>query len=389
MSATPSQRRETLLQHLGEEEHYLGAVAPPMVLTSTFVFDDVASFMASGTYEKGSGYNYSRIVNPTLEMAEVKIAALEQAEQAKLFSSGMAAISAGIMSCIEAGSHVVAVDTLYGPTRSFLSSYLSKFNVEVTYVTGIDPQDFVAATRPNTTLWYLESPSSILYRLQDLQAVSALARERGVATMIDNSYASPWFQQPCAHGIDLVAHSASKYLGGHSDLVAGVLAGSRAKMMKILKQEVSLFGGILHPFGAWQILRNLRTMHLKVKAVGEAADQVAAFLKTQSWCSEVFHVGLPDFPQKELRDRQMTGWTGLMSFAPADQTREGVIRFVEALKLYQLGVSWGGHESLVVALDTHPLNWESGKWIVRLYCGLEHPQDMIEDLSQAACAAGW
>jgi cystathionine beta-lyase/cystathionine gamma-synthase len=384
-----SLRRETILQHLGEEEKYHGAVAPPLVMTSTFVFDSSDEMKRCFGPGGPDRFVYSRMGNPTLEQAEKKIAAMEQTEAARLFSSGMAAISAGIMSCVHAGAHVVAVDTVYGPTKTFLLDYLRRFGVETTLVSGLNSEEFVEASRPNTTLWFVESPSSIVFRLQDLEEVARLAKERGISTMIDNSYASPWYQQPTVHGIDLVAHSASKYLGGHSDLIAGCLACSQERMTKINFDEVAHLGGILHPFGAWQILRALRTLPIKLKAVAEAADHVSAWLKGQSWSGEVIHVGDPDFAQAELRDKQMSGWTGLFSFIPEDQSPESISVFVENLRLFRLGVSWGGHESLVVALPIQAMGWEGKKWVIRLYCGLEHPEDLCDDLMGAARACGW
>lgn len=381
-------RLETLLQHLGEDDHYCGAVAPPIAQTSLFVFDTVADFRQSFEYKPGT-FNYSRIKNPTNDLAEQKIAAMEGCEAAHLFSSGMAAISAGILSCVQSGGHVVAVDTLYGPTRNFLSDYGKRLNIEVTYVVGEDPADFEKAARPNTQLVYLESPSSLLFRLQDLKAVADWAKSRGVATMIDNSYSSPWFQSPATFGIDIVAHSASKYLGGHSDVVAGALATSRERMDRMIKDEIALFGGTLAPFPAWLILRSLRTLPIKMKAHESAANEVAAWLTGRAWCEAVYHVGLADHPQADLRDIQMRGTGGLFSFRPSDQDPDRLTRFVESLKVFQLGVSWGGYESLVVPIETHPMDWSQPGYIVRLFCGLEHPEDLISDLEQAAAAAGW
>ena len=160
-------------------------------------------------------------------------------------------------------------------------------------------------------------------------------------------------------------------------------------MIKLLREEVALFGGALHPFGAWQILRGLRTLPLKVKAVAESADQVAGWVRQQPWVSETLHVGFDDFPQRELRDKQMSGWTGLFSFIPQCQDEKTVHTFLEALRIFQLGVSWGGHESLAVALKPSSMLRPEPTWLVRLYCGLEHPDDMIKDIQQAAAQVGW
>ena len=222
-----------------------------------------------------------------------------------------------------------------------------------------------------------------MFRLQDLEAIGAFAKERGINTAIDNTYASPFYQNPTKFGIDYVLHTGSKYLGGHSDLIAGALCCSHERMDSIMANELPVFGHALPPFQAWLITRSLRTMHLKIKAVQECADKIAHWLRSQPKVEHVYHVGFDDHPQAALRDKQMTGTTGLISFVPIDQSRESVRKFTEATRLFHLGVSWGGHESLIVPLEFQPMDWPEKKWVVRLYCGLEHPDDLIEDLEQA------
>ncbi|MCG9894595.1 MAG: aminotransferase class V-fold PLP-dependent enzyme, partial [Fimbriimonadaceae bacterium] len=342
----------TLLQHLGEADTPHGAAAPGLCMTSTFRFDSVAAFTDAYRLDTDRPL-YSRIGNPTVALAAEKIAALEHAERTLIFGSGMAGISAGILSSVQAGGHVVYVETAYGPARELIADRLPRYGVTSTSVVGDDPAEIEAAIRPETSLIYLESPSSMVMRLQDLAAVAEIARPRGIRTMIDNTYAGPYLQRPLDLGIDLTAASASKYLGGHSDLVAGTLSGRRELMESVMRWELPLLGGIIHPFGAWQILRALRTLPLRLEAVGRTADEVAGWLKRQPWCGELRHVGDPDFPQAELRDRQMAGTTGLFSFFPAVQEKEAVHRFVEALRYFRLGVRWGGHGSLVVCPQVH------------------------------------
>jgi cystathionine beta-lyase/cystathionine gamma-synthase len=381
-------RPETVAQREGEETHVLGAVVPPIFQNSLFVHETWESFEESMSYPAGGPYNYSRLGNPTLEAAERKIAALEGCDEARLTSSGMAAVAAGVFSCVGSGSHVVCVDSVYGPTRKFLTEWLARFGVGVDFVVGEDPQEFVRASRPETALWYLESPASIVFRLQDLTAVAGLAQERGVATMIDNSYASPVFQQPHRHGVALVMHTVSKYLGGHSDVVGGVLCGAEGRMRAILTAEYELLGSAMSPFNAWLVNRSMRTLTLRMRAVQEAGNTVARWLEARPEVTRVHHVGLGSFPQAELRDRQMSGTGGLLSFEPRTNTREWCKRFTESLRLYRMGVSWGGHESLAVALECKPMDWPAPRWLVRLYNGLEHPDDLLEDLDQAFRAAG-
>ncbi len=383
MAAPHRWRSRTIAQHVGEDEKLLGAVAPPIFQNTLFVQEDWDAFTRSAEALEGPPYLYSRLTNPTLQVAEKKIAALEGTESCKLLGSGMAAMSGAIMARVEAGSHVVCVDSVYGPTRKFLTDYLCRFGVETSYVVGEDPQEVFDACRPKTSLIFLESPSSLLYRLQDLGAIGSWARERGISTAIDSTYSTPLNQNPAAFGIDTVCHTVSKYLGGHSDVIGGAICCSAERMRGITFGEAELFGTVMSPFNAWLVNRSMRTLHLRVRAVAETADRVANWLRGRDEVARVFHVGLPDFPQAELRDRQMRGWGGLLTFEPRDQRVEWVRPFTEALRVYRLGVSWGGHESLVVPLEVQPMDWPEKRWIVRLYCGLEDPEDLLEDLEQA------
>lgn len=384
--SNPGPRRSTAIQHAGEEERVGRAVVPPIFQTSLFVFDDLVNFWDAYDYTgpERPPHSYSRVSNPTLELLEHKLALLEGTEDAKVFGSGMAAISAAILSSVSAGSHVICVDTAYGPTRKFLAEYLCRFGVETTFVVGAKLEEFEAALRSNTNLIVLESPSSFFFLHQDLAGVAALARERGITTMIDNSYASPLRQNPAAFGIDLVVHSASKYLNGHSDLTAGVVCASRERVLRLMEHEVQYLGGALAPMMAWLLLRGLRTLEVRLDRVEATALRVARWLRERPEVARVHHPALHDDPdQQALYARQMSGTTGLFSFEPAFQEQEDVFAFVESLRVFQRGVSWGGHESLVVALPLTPLHVGREHWVVRLYCGLEDPEDLIEDLHQA------
>lgn len=380
---------DTILQHLGEDERYFGAVTPPICMTSLFVHEDCASFEESFSYRKTEPekYNYSRIQNPTLRIVERKIAALEGTDCAKLFSSGMAAISAAIMSCVEQGAHVVCVDTSYGPTRQFLSDYLPRFGVTTTMVDGRSTEEVFDAVRPETELIVLESPSSFLFRCQDFAAICGFAKERGIATMTDNSYASPLFQNPARFGVDLVVHSATKFLGGHSDLVAGVVCGSEERMSSLLTNEVALFGAALSPFPAWLIMRGMRTLRVRMEDSRRRGDALAAWLAERPEVVRVFHAGDPAHPQRDLIERQMSGWCSLLSFEPVFQSKEQAVRFLDALRVFQLGVSWGGHESLATGFPMQTLADPAPVWIIRLYAGMEDMRDLLADLDGAFAAA--
>lgn len=374
----------TLLQHFGEEEKPHRAVAPPIFQTSLFVYDSCEEFWhAMAETPGGPPYHYSRIGNPTLDIVEKKVALLERTESAKVFGSGMAAISVAIMGEIEQGSHVVAVDTCYGVTKFMFDQFLPKFGVTTTYVDGLTPESVLDAIRPETSLVYLESPSSIVFRLQDLEAICRGCREKGVTTIFDNSYASPIYQTPSEFGIDLVVHSATKYLSGHSDITAGVIASSNERIDRLIRKEIAIFGSLLAPFPAWLMLRGIRTLPLRLRRHEESANIVAAWLEGRPEVEQVRHVGLPSFDQRALFCKQMRGSGGLFSFVPKNQDRAAITRFVDALQLYQIGVSWGGFESLAVLIEMQPIGWEKPTQVVRLYCGLEDPKDMIRDLERA------
>jgi cystathionine beta-lyase len=376
--------KETLLQHLGEEEKIKGAVAPPIFMNSLFVFPNQADFDAtSSCFVDKQGY-YSRVGNPSLEIAEKKIAMLEGTESCRLVGSGMAAITTAIMSCVVSGSHIVVVDTCYGPARDFIVSYLKPFGVTHTFVDGRSTEAVLGAITSETTMVYLESPSSVVFRLQDLEAIAGACRAKGITTVCDNTYATPLYQQPHALGIDIIVHSVTKYLGGHSDVVAGAICCSRARMDRIVKQEIALFGSILNPFGGWMVTRSLRTLKLRLKAHEATGNTIAKWLEAQPWVDVVHHVGSATFPQNELYRKQMQGSGGLLSFEPKNQDRKASERFVDALEIFGLGVSWGGFESLSVQFPYKPMDYPTARQVVRLFCGLEDPDDLIADLDQAA-----
>jgi cystathionine beta-lyase len=374
---------ETLCAHGGDEPgRHLGAPVPPIYQNSLFTSPDTETFLQRGERHPGV-YDYTRVANPTTDVLEAKLAALERTEAARCFGSGMAAVAAAILHGVRSGDHLIAVETVYGPTRAFLTDYLPRFQVGVTFVPGTDPQQFADALRPETRLIYLESPSSLVFEMQDLAAVASLARDRGIVTVIDNSWASPYFQNPLLLGIDLVLHSATKYLGGHSDVVAGVVLGPRERMQALTAQEGRLLGGILDPFAAWLLLRGVRTLPLRMERHQQTGLAVARFLEEHPRVARVYYPGLPSHPQYELSRRQMRGCSGLLSFALKEPGPEAVARVVDRLHYFGIGVSWGGFESLAIPI---PLPAESGSEPgvgIRVSVGLETVGDLLADLDQA------
>lgn len=376
---------DTALQHVGEEFKPWGAVVPPIFQNSLFVFDSYADFTAQHAGSvNGAPFHYSRISNPTVDIVTKKLALLEGTEDALAFNSGMAAITAAIMSAVSAGAHIVCLDTCYGPTRNFIEKYLPRFGVSVTFVDGLSPESVLDALKPETTLVYLESPSSIIFRIQDFEAITAECRRRGIVTVSDNSYASPIHQNPAKFGVDIVVHSATKYLCGHSDVVAGALMASRDRVKQIVMGgELEYFGNILPPFQAWLMLRGLRTLKMRLNHSAETAHQMALFLRERPEVRHVNHVRFFEGRQKELFEKQMTGSGGLVSFEPVIQDKAYLERLINALKLFQLGVSWGGFESLGVPIEYHALGWDEPRLLVRLYCGYEDIRDMTADVDRA------
>jgi cystathionine beta-lyase/cystathionine gamma-synthase len=371
---------------VAEEKPSGSPVAPPIAQTSLFVFDTVEELWESQAATVGPPFAYSRISNPTLDIVEQKIALLEGTEACKCYTSGMAAISSAIMSSVQSGSHVVALDTCYGPTKQFLKDYLPKFGVESTFVDGLTTESFLQAIRPETTCLYLESPGSILFRILDIEAITSVCREKGITTILDNSYSSPIYQQPSKFGVDIVVHSATKYLGGHSDVVAGALCTSRDRIEKIIANETALFGGALPPFPAWLLLRGLRTLPMRMKQAQESGNDVFEFLRNHAQVEQVFHVGDPGHLHRNLIEKQMSGSSSLLSFIPKFQDMELVKKFIESLDIFQIGVSWGGFESLSVPLYYHPSDWPEPRWVIRLYLGFENPKDLVKDLERSFAA---
>lgn len=381
---------DTLLNH--DPPFPYGSAAPPLYQTSTFGFDSWEALDAAFDDRTGTPI-YSRQINPTVRLAEQKLAALARAESARLFASGMGAISAAILHCVQHGDHIITIKNVYGPASTLLQSYLpSKLGTTVTFVDGADLDEIRNALTPRTRLIYLESPSSAVFGLQDIRAVSELAHAHGARVAVDNTWATPLFQNTLALGADLEVHSASKYLCGHSDVVAGVVLGSKEDMDQIAVREGELLGAKMAPFEAWLLLRSLRSLPARMDRHCRSARQVATYLDAHPSVREVRWPGLAGFPQAELAQRQMSGFTGLMGFVLDTEDPAVVKRFFNTLTLFARAVSWGGHDSLVYApaisyLKEQPPERFAELGIsvgdIRISVGLEDPNDLIADLDTA------
>lgn len=377
-----------IINHLGEErEDYFRAAAPPIIQASNFTFPSVDEMRNSLAHEMDVPF-YTRGHNPTVAILRKKLAALEGAEECLVFSSGSAAIAAGVMSSVQAGDHIICVQKPYSWTNKLLNNLLARFGVESTMIDGRDPENFRQAIKPNTRLFMLESPNSITFDLQDIEAVVAIAKEHNIITAIDNSYSTPLNQQPILMGVDMVMHSASKYLNGHSDIVAGVLCCSRERAEKIFQGEFMTLGGIISPNDAWLMMRGLRTLPLRMQRVAESTPKVVAFLEEHPLVEQVIYPYSPNFPQYELAKKQMKRPTGQFSLLLKADELSQADKFCDSLKHFLLACSWGGYESLIFPMSTlyDSMNYGSTDlpWnLVRFYVGLEDPDMLIADLDQA------
>ncbi len=365
------------------------AVSPPIWQTSSFRAESSAHFAELARAVKPTEY-YSRYGNPTHSQVEAIMVALEGGEAALVTSSGMGAIFASVMCLVEHGDHVVAQRNLYGNTAALLETLLPRWGVECTFVDQTDAARFIDAVRPNTKLIYAETPANPLMRLTDLRAVAELGRRRGITTVVDNTFATPINQRPLECGIDVVVHSATKYLSGHHDVTAGVIVASREFIERAWRFNV-IMGAVPSPFDAWLILRGLRTLGLRIERHNRNALALAQFLEAHPQVERVNYPGLESHPQFELARSQMSGFTGVMSVELGGGF-EGAERFISSLKLGSYAASLGGFETLLV----HPAAmWgdtlttdqrramEVGDGLVRISVGLEDERDLIDDFAQA------
>ncbi|RPE13134.1 aminotransferase class I/II-fold pyridoxal phosphate-dependent enzyme [Chitinophaga lutea] len=377
-----------IINELGEERDlYFNAIAPPIVQSSNFAFDTVAA-LRELLLDEYNGFLYSRGNNPTIDILRQKLAALDGAEDALVFGSGAAAIFTTVLSQLKKGDHVVCVRDPYSWARRLFENILPRFGVDTTFVDGTATAHFEAALQPNTALIYLESPNSLTFELQDVAAIAQLARSRGITTIIDNSYCTPLYQQAHVMGIDLCLQSATKFISGHSDTMAGVVTGTREKIRRIFASEFLNIGSGIAPFNAWLLLRGLRTLEIRLQRSAASTAKVVERLKRHPLIEKIFFPLDPDFPQYELATRQMKGAAGLLTIQLKADNRDQVELFCNSLQHFLMAVSWGGHESLAfpacASLKAEDFNVNEPKHrMVRLYIGLEDPGYLIADLEQA------
>jgi cystathionine beta-lyase len=369
----------TICTHAGElkDETFKGAVSP-LYMSTSYAFEDVDI------------KRYPRYFNTPNQLAlSQKVAALEHAEAAMIFGSGMAAISTALLAFLQAGDHVILQRMLYGGTYHLITEQFEKFGISYSFIDGKDPQQFENEIRPNTRVVYIETPSNPLLTITDIAAFASIANKHKIISMIDNTFASPVNQNPIDFGIDVVIHSATKYMGGHSDILAGAVASSKAHMERIFQLAKNL-GGSLSDYTVWLLERSIKTMGIRVKAQNKNAQQLAEYLSGHEDISRVYYPGLKTHPDHRVAKAQMHGFGGMMSFELHQGLNASL--FQKSLQLIKASMSLAGVESTVLSptQTSHALlsAEERAKQgisdgLIRFSVGIEEPEDLIADIEQA------
>ena len=370
--------------HVGQEpDPSTGAVTVPIYATSTYVQQELG---------KHKGYEYSRVSNPTRDRLERNLAALEGGIGSRVFASGMAAINA-ICTMLKAGDHMVCGHDLYGGVPRLFNQVLADFGMEFTYVDTSVAANVERVIRKNTRIVYVETPTNPLMTLSDIPAISEVCHRKKIELVVDNTFMSPYFQQPIALGADMVVHSTTKFLNGHSDGLGGVVVCTRAEQVEKLAFVQKAAGAVLSPFECWLVLRGVKTLAVRMKQHDENGRVIAEFLDQHKKVKKVFYPGLPDHPQHELAKRQMTGFGSMITFETGSLSNAR--KMLRKVRVCSLGESLGGVETLIShpATMTHAALGEKGRkqigitdGMVRISVGIEDAEDIITDLDEALCA---
>lgn len=382
---------DTLCIHAGKEKGaYHGALTSPLFQTSTFVFENAAQGAARFAGEE-SGYIYTRLGNPTTRELEVKMAALEKMEDAAATATGMAAVSGALLSFLEAGDHIIACKAIYGCSFALLNHQLPKWGIEVTFIDMDNIEEFNQALKPNTKMVFAETPINPNLRVLDLEMFGNFCQKHNLISVIDNTFMSPLLQCPADFGIDIVIHSATKYLNGHGDVIAGIIVSSAEKIETIKLTILKDVGGTMSPHDAWLILRGLKTLSVRMARHCESAQTVAEYLEMHPLVSQVYYPGLPSHQGHQFIGSQMKGAGGVVGFELEGSVEEGQA-FIDAMQLFSIAVSLGDAESLIQhpASMTHSpytpeerLSAGISDGLIRISVGLENVNDLIADLKQA------
>lgn len=381
---------ETRLVHAGTTRSQFGETSEALFLTQGHVYDNAAQ--AEGRFlNTDPGFQYGRLSNPTTTMLEERMAAFEGAEACRATATGMAAVTAAMMAPVSAGDHVVAASALFGSCRYIIETHLPRYGVESTLVDGTDIDAWRRAVRPNTKLFFLESPANPTLEVLDIAAIAKVAKEAGVKLVVDNVFATPLFQRPLALGADIVVYSATKHIDGQGRCLGGLILGSKELIEADIQNYLRQTGPVLSPFNAWVMLKALETLPLRVGKQAENATKVADWLAAQTRPTKVIFPGHKNHPQAEIIARQMSGPSTMIAFE-VPGGKEGAYRLLDACKLIRISNNLGDAKSLIVhpATTTHQrftpevraaMGVSDG--LIRLSIGLEHPDDLIADLEQA------
>ncbi|HMQ08955.1 MAG TPA: aminotransferase class I/II-fold pyridoxal phosphate-dependent enzyme [Saprospiraceae bacterium] len=390
----PNPSWDEIINHMGEDRaSYDFSISPPISQTSNFMFTSIEDLKHKLIHEQHE-HVYTRGNNPTVEILRKKVAALEKTEDALITSSGAAAVAVAIFPFLAQGDHMICVQKPYTWTFQLIEGLLRKWGIECDYVDGTNPENIYNAKKTNTKLLFLESPNSLTFELQDLESIGQWAKNENIITLIDNSYASPLFQNPIEYGIDLVVHSGTKYLNGHSDVVCGMVCGSAQNISKIFRSPFMMLGCCLSPHDAWLIIRGLRTLPLRIQQSHDTTVRIVNTLSRHPGVRKIIYPHHVSHPQYTLALKQMKGCGGLFTLELEVQTKDEVRDFVHALQRFLIAVSWGGHESLVFpvlglydrpGLPDPELPWN----MIRFYVGLESYEYLMEDLNKALSAIGF
>jgi cystathionine gamma-synthase len=359
---------------------HTGAVSFPIYQTATFAHPDVGS---------STGYDYSRLQNPTREQLEKVVASLEHGYDAVAFSSGMAAMNA-LMELFQPGDHIIATDDLYGGTIRIFNNINAKNGIKVDYVNTSEPSSVLSLIKEETKAIYVETPTNPMMNVTDLQEISKIAKQHNLLLIVDNTFLSPYYQNPILLGADIVLHSGTKYLGGHNDTLAGFLVMADAVLSEKIRYVLKTTGAGLSPFDSWLLLRGIKTLPIRMDYQQKNACMIAEWLEKQDKVKAVYYIGLPSNPGYEINKKQATGAGGMISFHV--DTEQTAVRILQRVAVIQYAESLGGVESLITypMLQTHadvPVEEREAKGInnrlLRLSVGIEHIDDLISDLEQA------
>lgn len=369
--------------HAGQApEKSTGSVMPPIYQTSTY---------AQSAPNQHQGYDYARVANPTRTALEKLIAGLENADECACFASGCAAMDA-IMKSLRPGDHVIASDDLYGGSYRLFTQVFRPYGVEFSFIDMTDPENVSSAITSSTKMIWIETPTNPLLRIADIRIIAGIAKEKDILTAVDNTFASPYLQQPLDLGADIVMHSSTKYLGGHSDVIGGAVATSNMKVIEQLRFQVKATGAVPGPMDCYLVLRGIKTLHVRVERSVQNAVKIADFLQKHPKVGEVYYPGLTSHPQHAVAKKQMSDFGAMLSFTLKEDTLESATQYMSQTKIFTLAESLGGVESLI----SHPASMTHGSIpaevrkktglkdsLIRLSVGIEDSDDLIDDLKQA------